>query len=187
VKITFPWHKCGLISDIALKCSEHGTNLGKTALQKLIYLLQELQKVDVGYEFSLHNYGPFSAELQADLDLVESLRGVNVNASEYGWEIVPGSKCEALRQKANEFLSEQMETAIRNVIDEFGGYPTKKLELISTIIFADREFQRTDHSSKVPRSKLVSLVHEIKPHFSENKISEVITELENKGFLEKRK
>lgn len=55
------WARYALIAELAERLRERP--FGRTALQKLTYLLQELHGVDTGYEFPLHTYGPYSSGL----------------------------------------------------------------------------------------------------------------------------
>ena len=42
---------------------------GDLALQKVVYLLQSVYNVDLGYEFGYHHMGPYSFDLSDDLSL----------------------------------------------------------------------------------------------------------------------
>lgn len=44
---------------------------GNTAIQKLVYVLQHIYKIDLGYKFGLHHYGPFSHDLGNSVSLGE--------------------------------------------------------------------------------------------------------------------
>src|SRR5438552_86235 len=46
---------------------------GNRAVQKLVYLLQSVFGVALGYPFGLHHLGPYSAELASDLSLGEQV------------------------------------------------------------------------------------------------------------------
>ena len=41
----------------------HKVRVGHTLIQKVVYLLQNALDVDVGYNFKLYHYGPYSEEL----------------------------------------------------------------------------------------------------------------------------
>jgi uncharacterized protein YwgA len=56
----------------ALIKANGGRVVGKTRLQKISYLLEEM-RLGVGTTFDYHNYGPFSAELAFAADDAESL------------------------------------------------------------------------------------------------------------------
>lgn len=63
-----PYYRFALIAKLAQMCIAGNRMLGRTALQKYVYLLQELFGVDCGYDFQLYTYGPFCSELLSDLE-----------------------------------------------------------------------------------------------------------------------
>jgi uncharacterized protein YwgA len=77
-----PYDRYALIAELA----HRSDSLGRTSLQKKIYLLQTLFYVNLGYDFTLYTYGPFTSEILSDLDVAEAMGAVRVNsvASSYG-------------------------------------------------------------------------------------------------------
>jgi hypothetical protein len=69
MKSSIPWHQYAALSYVAKKAPRVPA-LGKIALQKLIYLMQELSGVPVGYRFGIFHYGPSSSDLAEDLTYV---------------------------------------------------------------------------------------------------------------------
>ena len=78
---------------------------------------------------------------------------------------------------AREFLN-QYGGDIDWVLAEFGNYSASDLELLSTIVFADREAVRNGNPQTM--SELARKVKDVKPHFPESYIQEKV------GFLEHR-
>lgn len=184
LSIDLPWQNYGLVAELAFRMQDKSPQFGKTALQKIIYLLQELHNVKCGYEFGLYTYGPFCVELLSDLDYVQSLQGVNIlylSSGTRGYIISPGDKNEVIRQNAKDFLSEA-DTAIERIIAEFGEFNAKELELRSTIVYVDRDMKQNLFS----RNNFVRLVKEIKSNFSTETIQNALMELESKGYVEVR-
>lgn len=184
LSLDIPWKRYGLIAELAERLKGKCPQFGKTALQKLVFLFQELHKIDCGYDYSLYTYGPYSSRLQHDLDVVESLGGVTiarVMGGAGGYCILPGDKKDALLQKAAEFLKgPEVAEAIDRLISDFGAYWARDLELISTIIYVAGELQRAGRP--VSREQLMRMVGDIKPKFHEDEIASRIRELESKGF-----
>ena len=152
----------------------------------MVYLLQELNDVPTNYQFSLYTHGPFTAQLLGDLDLVEALGAVKVQyvISGYGgYQISPGREAEAIRDKAAQFLDEKKDV-IDRVVDEFGGFSAKELELRSTIVYVDREIKRSKKS--LDRCGFIGLVKKIKPRFSEEAIEKALAELEHRNYVDAR-
>ena len=52
---------------VGLVALNGGEVVGKTRLQKLVYLLDQC-RMESGFEFEYHNFGPFSAELARETD-----------------------------------------------------------------------------------------------------------------------
>ena len=170
--------KCALICDLSKRMKEKSYSFGKTILQKEIFLLQELYTVPCGYKFELYTYGPFSSELLNDLDYVTALNGVNVTYwGPYGYQIDPGDSNSNLREMDLIFL-ETFNDKINKVIDEFGKFSAKELELISTIIYCDRNVEKES-----TKEKFIQVIKGIKPKFSDFEIEAMITDLEKKAYI----
>ncbi len=182
-KVNTPWHRYALIAELAQRLEGKSAQFGKTSLQKMVYLLQELENVSTNYKFSLYTHGPFTAQLLGDLDLVEALGAVKIQyvlAGHGGYQISPCSESKAIRDKAAEFLDENRD-AIEQVVNEFGGFSAKELELRSTIVYLDREIKRSKKS--MDRGGFIGLVKNIKPRFSEEAIEKALVELENQDYV----
>lgn len=182
-KIEMPWYKYGLISELSEALLGKSPQFGKTALEKLIYLIQEIGGVDLGYEYRLYTYGPFCAEVLDDLDFTEHIGGVSVNYVESGkggYNIIPADKSKELIERSNDFL-EKCRASIDSIINGFGGLYAKDLELITTIIYMDRNAALSYQLLSVER--LAQLVYDIKPHFLLSTIQEKVAELIEKRFL----
>jgi len=180
-RIDLPWNRYGLIAELASKLPSKSPQFGKTVLQKMIFLLQKIYKVNLGYEFRLYTHGPFSTELLDDLDYTQLLGGVQINyVQSWGYEISPGAENDSLRDKANDFLKDKKQT-IEKVIEEFGGLSAKDLELHSTIIFVDQDIKQTGQS--FPRDRVVLLINELKPHFTKETIGLALDKLKGKGYI----
>ena len=185
MKINIPWNRYALIAELADRLKDRCPQFGKTALQKMVYLLQEVYGVDCGYRFDLYTYGPFSSELLQDLDLVENIGGVNVVpviSGTGGYQILPGKHSEALKNKAMDFLSdEKVASSLHKLVADFGNYWAKDLELRSTIIYAAKDLRRS--GNPVSRSDLVRIVREIKPRFTDAEVQQAIHEMEERGYI----
>src|SRR2546429_4005979 len=96
--LDLPMERYGLIADLAYRMSQKGFAFGKTALQKLVYFLQELYGIDVGYRFRPYNYGPFDSTLLAELDAVTGLDGVIIESLPMGTRILPGPDVATLQE-----------------------------------------------------------------------------------------
>jgi len=155
--------------------------LGKKALQKYIYLLQELEKIDTGYKFSFYTYGPYSSDLAGDLDVVNSLQGVSITYDPdiNAYDISQGENADELMNRSAEYL-QRFSSGIDKIINNFGGLLAKELELIATIIFLVRNDQKISESDK---DGLLKKVRELKPKYTEEEVRNKFIKLGELGYL----
>jgi uncharacterized protein YwgA len=144
---------------------------------KLMYFLQTLKCVPLGYRFTLYSYGPFDSDVLSDLNEAELLGYVDsevVNyVGGYGYEITASDS-----PSTSGFLDEYRD-AIDWVVSEFGSEGSAELELSSTIVYADRD----EPVGSQTVEELAKRVHEVKPHFDEARIVQRIERLKEKGLL----
>lgn len=170
------WQAYGLIAHLAQRLGEQHA-LGKTKLQKMVYLLEKLKNVSVGYDFSFYTYGPFSSDLAADLDYVNTLGGVQVSYEPAinMYEIAPGPNATRLTEKSQAFLAENR-AAIDEILEHFGARQAKELELLATLVYVAQ-------SGRYDDAALVGKVHELKPKFNHGEILAALTELRGWRYL----
>lgn len=158
------------------KCHELGVKPNRTQLHKIAFFAKDSVGQVVPYEFVLHNYGPYSFELDdaiqslvdsGDLDAVYNPEGYGASYSFEGSEL-----------EGDEPVSEDVEDALGRWVDEFARKGTNELELYATALYVARE--KPDAS----REELNDAVRKIKPHFSRGKVSEAFKWLEKKQVLD---
>lgn len=158
--------------------------IGRTALMKYMYFLQTLRNVPLGYNFSLYTYGPFDPDVLFDLNVSVATHVCEATLEQhvggYGYKIIPKANAETIKTENKEFLDKYKED-IDWLFEKFGEYRSADLELVSTIIYVDREF--FEKKAKDENKVLVDTIHGIKPHFSKDKIIEFIEKLSNEGIL----
>jgi uncharacterized protein YwgA len=158
---------------IAFIANEIGSSvrLGKKAMQKLVYLLQEIGSVPLGYRFNFYTYGPYSSDLSGDLDIVALRDGVSVSyeAAENSYAICPGSRNESVVQSGIVFLKKHHK-GIKETLDLFGRRSAKELELIATVVFLHR------HGEPLNRH-IAPKVKELKPKYDSDTISAAVEEV----------
>ena len=179
--LDLPLERYGLIAELAHRMAKRGFAFGKTALQKLLFFLQELFGVDTGYEFSLYTYGPFDSTLLSDLDSAAALNGVAVEYhGQQGYQISPGTENAALRKHAAKLVGKHSKE-LDAVVAEFGKMWARSLELYATIVYVERDARASGKEPTMDR--LVEVVHELKPHFSEEEIKVAIGDLAEKKHI----
>lgn len=151
---------------------------------KLAYLLQTVRGLPLGYDFRLYSYGPFDSDALSDLDRAESLGLVSAQMvrfpSGYGYEFSLGPKNSLGSEPLNKGC-EGYESEIAWALKEFGNSSAADLELITTIVYVDREMVSREEESSV--EDLARTVKEVKPRFGDAYIIEKIKDLAKKELL----
>ncbi|HKM17125.1 MAG TPA: restriction endonuclease [Limnochordia bacterium] len=179
----YPWERYGLIVELTGRIQDVSSQFGKTAMQKMVYLLQAVYEVEFGYNYNFYTYGPYSADLSRDLKIIEHHGGIEinyVNSETRGFRIKQGANHTQFAEKAASSIR-RAKSKMDAAISEFGEYNARELELRSTIIYAERDLRENGESLSLNR--FVELVYNLKPHFEPDYIVEVIGELEKKGFI----
>jgi len=171
------------IIDIIKEMKKREYKIGRTALVKLIYLLQENLNVPVGYDFSLYTYGPFAKEILDDLDYLSYLDAVKTEVADGRYDILPGenSVIDYIDKEAKPFIEENKEK-ISDIVEKFGSLPAKSLELITTIHFVVNDYK--ENNIDFMEKDIARLIHEIKPYFSEDEVLENIDKLKQNGLID---
>jgi len=175
--------RIALIAALVEKAPEQ--TLGRTAVMKLAYFLQVLKKVPLGYDFRLHTFGPFDSDVLYDLAYAGVFGAVKervvTQSQGYRYEIKPAKRCADVQRESGSWL-EQNREAIDWVAREFGQHSAPELELLSTIVFGDRENQK--EGKRVALEELARQVRGIKPRFPLSHVVKKCREALDKGFLE---
>ncbi|HET6246622.1 MAG TPA: hypothetical protein VFE47_02900 [Tepidisphaeraceae bacterium] len=146
---------------------KQGGQLGKTAVMKLLHLLQDGLGVPLGYRFTLYNYGPYQSEVMSDIEFAESLNRVTVNylGPDQGYRITPGSDVGKVPQ--------DIEPKLKELIRDFGTMNARELELRSTLLFLSRSYSG---------QQLINRLRELKPKYSESEATVALDDLHDKGL-----
>ena len=172
------WNKLGLLA--ALVRQAPGQTLGRTVLMKLLFLLTAVRDVPLGYRFQMYTYGPFDSEVLSDVDYAARLDALSVEIERYpngyGYVIQPGQGAEAIMARARPFLDAH-QSDINWVVETFAPLSAVDLELLSTIVYVDREHRVSTLDD------VISTVHEIKPRFDTATIRRESERLQEAGIV----
>lgn len=172
----------GLATIVALVEKKHP--LGRTAVMKLCYFLQTLRSVPLGYRFTLYSYGPFDANVLSDISSAEALGGIESKTvfypGGYGYEISPAGNSEFVKSLASNFIA-KYGADFDWVIQHFGEFGSADLELLSTVVYVDRESAQAGPGQS--SDTLAKRVHEIKPYFETTYVQSKVEYLVQQDFL----
>ncbi len=146
--------------------------LGKTAMQKLLYLLQVIFHRDVGYRFRLHTYGPYDVQVMVDIDCAVAMGMLKLKydpASGYTISEGPevGTLTPYLAQARKKFGKD-----VDRLLAEFGDMNARDLEARATAAYFLRGLSE---SMDISDSELAQKVRQLKPKFSAVEVSRAIT------------
>lgn len=119
--------------------SAAGSWCGETHIQKATYFLQEMLDVQLGYDFILYKYGPYSFDFHDDL---QSWRGDDLLRVEvrnqYGPSILPNAPGERIKDLYPKTLC-QYKAQIDAVATRLGPLSVSQLERLATALYVTRE------------------------------------------------
>ena len=166
---------------ILLRVLQQNPDMGKTAVMKAAFMLQQVKKMDLDYNFSIYTYGPYSAEVTDDVDDLISKQLIVSTMYEYNNSV--GYKLNVSNQGKSraEEVDKQSGEAVAEIVEFIKGKLVKDLELYSTIIYIDSLYTRNSWD-KQPNA-IIKKVHEIKPHFEESVIDNAMSMLQERGYL----
>lgn len=149
----------------------HDSWCGETHIQKGTFLLQELLKVPLGFDFILYKHGPYSFDLKEELTshLADSLLSVKPRPP-YGPRLLPGENCQELLDRFPKTRVRFRDQA-KFVASKLGSKNVPALERLATAVFVTlRELPEGDEQARAIR------LHELKPHVPLDLAHEAIVE-----------
>ena len=155
--------------------------IGKTAMMKLVYMLQEVYDLNFGYEYDIYTYGPYAPEVMADIDHIAAMQEIKLDTYDFnygkGYSLTITEKGEEAISDLDDFTANR----IKQAVDVFGNKTAKQLELDSTIIYFKKMYDRNKWNGT--KSSIVEAVNEIKPHFTEDDIAKAFDNLLDLGIV----
>jgi uncharacterized protein YwgA len=137
--------------------------VGKTIIQKMIFFMIEKGMFD--FDYSMYHYGPYSAQVENEIDFAEKSFIINISwVEDKGYYIQRGMKY----QNFAFLLSESEKEQIDRLILEFGHLSASELSILATGLFMKNRFD-------VAEEDLPPIVHEIKPKYSLDAIRKLLS------------
>ena len=163
--------------DVIHELANRRNRLGKTVMMKYIFLLQQVYKVPLGYDFEIYTYGPYSSEVTADVDFAkyQELISIELNADSMGYSITP-------KNCSDKSFSISIKDKLDELMRLFGNKTARDLELSTTIVYLYSNYKKNSWDNDC--DTLSNDVYEIKPHFSLEDIKSEYANLEENGILE---
>lgn len=141
-------------------------NLCKKKLQKIIYLIEQ-KYVDLGFEYKIHFYGPYSEDLDYTICQLKTENKLKITYTNKGHIISIDSKRKV-----------ELDDNSLNVIKEFGRKAPSELELLTTALYVQRNIDNADDE------KIIFNVRKIKGNkYSDTKIKDAIKLLKDTNYF----
>jgi hypothetical protein len=141
-----------------------GVNFGKTLIQKIGYIFSREENGVSDFTFSLYHYGPYSFELNSELDFAEGKNFINIEWTDKGYVIKPTKENIT---KYEEAITREEKEKIEEVVKKYGHYSVVEISIIATAYFLLDRF-------KTPKEELTRAILNLKPTLKEETICEAL-------------
>ena len=164
--------KASVITYLADRLIKHGSWSGETHLQKGMYFLQEVFRVDTDFGFVLYKHGPFSFDLRDEISELnaDGLLALGRQPYPYGPSLVPTDRSRALWAESRVTIGRNQEAinAVAELLDRKG---VADLERLATALFVINENPKASHDAVAAR------IVELKPHVSMSDALQAVSSL----------
>ena len=167
--------------DVMHELATRSPGLGKTAMMKYLFLLQQVYDIPLDYDFEIYTYGPYSSEVMEDMDLAKCQNVISMEAESNSGHV--GYSIKVKGDLEDKSLSDSCKNQIDELLKLFGGKNAKELELSTTIVYLYRNSKM--NSWDCGKEAIANDVHEIKPHFTLEAIKAEYDNLKTNGILER--
>ncbi len=138
--------------------------IGKTKLQKLLYLLEVNSDLDLHY--TLYYYGPYSSKVGRYINEANSLDFIKVVwEQDIGYSINPATPNQQFLYNLSDLTQEDV---VNKVIEKYGEFTANELSIITTGIYLQKRFGINDPD------KLIDSILKVKPKNRKEWIEEVL-------------
>lgn len=118
---------------------------GKKRLQKFVFLIEE-KGIELGFEYGMHFYGPYSEALDSTTALLSAEGVINFDYSSTTHFI---NVSKDIKDITTNGLSHGQIDTINDLIHHFKGYSASDLELLTTAIYAFNHLKDKSKSSVI--------------------------------------
>ena len=125
-----------ILTYLVKKGQLYRSQVGKTFIQKLMYLIGKELNRDFGYRF--HFYGPYSSLVEGGLNYASFLKSVDIHWDvNHGYFIKPRKNASVF----TEILSGEEKEKIGNILDEYGGLTVQDLSIVTTAYYLQERYE----------------------------------------------
>lgn len=159
------------------------SNLGRTAIQKLVYFLHVLG-VPMNLRFRIHQFGPYSDALASTVDWLQADSVIVDAASSSAYSnYVVGDNYQEVASRFADRLAEHRST-IESVVNAMASLDPRELEVAATLDYAFR-WVRARGGEGPWKADTIKKFKEIKKDkFTDEKIEEWYSSLQSAGLVQ---
>lgn len=134
---------------------------GETHVQKSVYLLSEVQGIDLGFRFILYHHGPFSFDLRGELTSLQAdgLLALEFQPIPYGPRLAPTQAALDLQSRFPKTMA-KYRPAVERIAQYLGNRGVNALERLATAVYVTRRQPEAD-----PETRAEALAG-LKPHIA---------------------
>lgn len=152
------YRKPALVLAVIRGLRAHGSWTGKTHVQKSLFLMKMTSQIDIPFAYVLYKHGPYSFELESELEQMRSYAAVKAEPDPdgYGVVLMPGPGAAFVEQGAR--LNEVEQAQVEQICRFVGKRNVSELERLATAAWI-RVNESLDESRAV-----ASRLNQLKPH-----------------------
>ena len=125
--------------------------IGKTKIQKLMYLLEE--ELNEDFEYTMYHYGPYSSEIAESLSTANMAGWLDLK-----WHIDKGYFISAKDISLPFSIKDKEREIIEKIIDKYGDFSAVELSIIATAVYVRKNFEVGDSD------EIIDIVLSLKPN-----------------------
>lgn len=152
------FRKHAIILAVIEALHRHGSWTGKTHVQKALSLLRDARTADVPFQFVLYKHGPYSFDIEDELEQMQSYGAIAVEPNPAGYGVVLQSSSGARLVSGFATLMEREKQAIEEVCEFVGNRTVGELERLATASWIRSQEHISDAKQAAER------LHTLKPH-----------------------
>ena len=138
-----------------------GQQIGKTKIQKLMYLLEDSLNEDFGY--TMYHYGPYSNEIAESLNVANIIGWLDME-----WHVGEGYYISLKNPSSISEIQPDEETKINEVVEKYGHFTALELSIITTAVYVKKNFDVNDPN------EIIDIVLSLKPNNKKEWIKDIL-------------
>jgi uncharacterized protein YwgA len=164
-----------VLLDLIESLKSKGSWCGETHVQKSTFFLQAMTGVDIGFEFTLYKYGPYSFDLNSTLASLQAATLLKLESTPpYGSMLSPAPEWAHLKSQYPKTLA-QFSGRIKFITDWLASKNVASLERLSTALFV-----KIESPEATTVEERAELIRKLKQHVQPEEATQAVQEVDAK-------